>query len=697
MPDQQRIENDPDHSDSIILEPMNLCDVSRHRNISRESSDGAESPTGLPPANPHLFFSAAMGPKKEKDPAEQRRLKTVRTWRRAIMKARCKGDPWEKFHLDAYSTEKARRYRYNALRKTWVIDDCLVKMEPEPFNHGAMRECFRMKKLSNFTHNDDWKKDSNNYVAKRYMEHVDRDVYFTDVQLQMDAKLWGEEFNRHNPPKKVDIFQMAILEFPGRKDSPLFHCEHFIEGEYVKYNSNSGYVKEDKDHLRLTPHAFSHFTFERSGHELIIVDVQGVGDLYTDPQIHTASGEEYGEGNLGAKGMALFFHTHVCNRICKSLGLSRFDLAPSEYNEKTMKVLKDSQERCKTMLRGSEEMCVLPSRTEKYRLLHHRMPRTMSEPFTRPRTISESSSNFNSLTPPESPTRCISSEDVEEFLHSTHNQVTFTVSCSDSDYDSVSASDTERSLVRNRRRRLESESGSVIDDDEKMDFHIQLARKSKPSCIQPPNPDELEVPMKDSVLGLVHLELCRYHELCRFTNPDSPSYDHDAALFHLEYAARCGIQEARFAYARILLGLQHDILPDLEIEHTTENEDKGFSMLLETASSGDVECMVLVAKAFDTGILLGSRPVDWCQAEYWYERSADEGGTDSDPPYQLSARLAEMLCIGGPGLNKDPSRAGELYTEAADAAMAAMKGRLANKWYQLAEEAWAQCEEEEEE
>ena len=36
---------------------------------------------------------------------------------------------------------------------------------------------------------------------------------------------------------------------------------------------------------------------------------------------------------------------------------------------------------------------------------------------------------------------------------------------------------------------------------------------------------------------------------------------------------------------------------------------------------------------------------------------------------------------------------GELYTEAADAAMAAMKGRLANKYYALAEEAWAQVEE----
>lgn len=27
-----------------------------------------------------------------------------------------------------------------------------------------------------------------------------------DVKLQMDAKLWGEEFNRHNPPKKVNLY-----------------------------------------------------------------------------------------------------------------------------------------------------------------------------------------------------------------------------------------------------------------------------------------------------------------------------------------------------------------------------------------------------------------------------------------------------------------------------------------------------------
>lgn len=35
------------------------------------------------------------------------------------------------------------------------------------------------------------------------MEPVDRDVYFEDVRLQMEAKLWGEEYNRHRPPKQV--------------------------------------------------------------------------------------------------------------------------------------------------------------------------------------------------------------------------------------------------------------------------------------------------------------------------------------------------------------------------------------------------------------------------------------------------------------------------------------------------------------
>jgi hypothetical protein len=35
----------------------------------------------------------------------------------------------------------------------------------------------------------------------------------------------------------------------------------------------------------------------------LCVDIQGVGDLYTDPQIHTLDGVGYGDGNLALRGM----------------------------------------------------------------------------------------------------------------------------------------------------------------------------------------------------------------------------------------------------------------------------------------------------------------------------------------------------------------------------------------------------------
>jgi len=41
-----------------------------------------------------------------------------------------------------------------------------------------------------------------------------------------------------------------MLEFIDRLGCPLFHLEHYIDGHYIKYNSNSGFVEQS---LRLTP------------------------------------------------------------------------------------------------------------------------------------------------------------------------------------------------------------------------------------------------------------------------------------------------------------------------------------------------------------------------------------------------------------------------------------------------------------
>ena len=68
---------------------------------------------------------------------------------------------------------------------------------------------------------------------------------------------------------------------------------------------------------RATPNAFSRFTFHASRGELMVVDIQGVDDVYTDPQIHTQLGTDYGDGNLGVGGMALFFSTAAYDSLCE--------------------------------------------------------------------------------------------------------------------------------------------------------------------------------------------------------------------------------------------------------------------------------------------------------------------------------------------------------------------------------------------
>lgn len=638
-------------------------------------------------------------------------------WKKAIQKAKQMPDPWAEFHLEDIDTEHAIRHRYNAVSGRWVQDDVLIKMASQPFGRGAMRECYRTKKVSNFSHSQQWKS-AYNYVAKRYLETVDRDVYFEDVRLQMEAKLWGEEYNRHKPPKQVDIVQMCILEMKDRPGKPLYHLEHYIEGKYIKYNSNSGFVRDDN--MRLTPQAFSHFTFERSGHQLIVVDIQGVGDLYTDPQIHTEVGTDFGDGNLGVRGMALFFHSHACNKICKSMGLTPFDHSPQEKAmlDNCSKLLQSAQ----TVLRGIEEKCGSP----RVRTISGSRPPLLSRLSENSGDENISDMIFDSL--PSSPSPATPHghrfdvhgwpifNEVDNLNNEDNNSL-------DNHRDSENGGDSgcpsekrsESDEMENRphgnynRRRFESESEDSfgkVTAEKWNQFHasrVHIHRSSAVSSeVQRLNDLVIEKKIGKSILGKVHLAMVRYHEGGRFCDKDK-DWDQESAIFHLDHAAYCGELEAIIGLGLMYSQLSHHILTEVSVEDTEENKVKGFNYLLMAAEAGDRPSMIHIARAYDTGMNLGSDSIqDWSEALFWYNSALnmtdyDEGGeydgTQDEPKYLLLAREAEMLLTGGFKLEKDPQRSGDLYTEAAEAAMEAMKGRLANQYYQKAEEAWALMEE----
>ncbi|OMJ84859.1 hypothetical protein SteCoe_13986 [Stentor coeruleus] len=217
-----------------------------------------------------------------------------------------------------------------------------IQITINPVEEGEMRFAFyAMVKL---TGKLSWTNNRKRGVVKesRYQgtsnsrENLEKQAHIQAIALYL-ADRFNEKLDEYKiDSKKIIYVPVELLKIPSRPEGKKFYTlEPFIDGNYLKFNNNNGFVNKEQEALHPILQTFTHFTYCYSNGLVMVTDIQGVigKDSYklTDPAIHTAynNGMLKDSTNLGTKGISAFFATHHCNGFCNKLALK----LPREMDE----------------------------------------------------------------------------------------------------------------------------------------------------------------------------------------------------------------------------------------------------------------------------------------------------------------------------------------------------------------------------
>uniref|UniRef100_A0A8C7Y7W2 non-specific serine/threonine protein kinase n=1 Tax=Oryzias sinensis TaxID=183150 RepID=A0A8C7Y7W2_9TELE len=164
-----------------------------------------------------------------------------------------------------------------------------------------------------------------------YKEDTVLHLCLREIQQQRAAQKLTFAFNQIRPktipysPRFLEVF-LLYCHSAGQ----WFAIEECITGEFRKFNNNNGDEIVPTNLLEETMLAFSHWTYEYTRGELLVLDLQGVGEILTDPSV-IKSGEKgsydmiFGPANLGDDAIRNFRAKHHCNSCCRKLKLPGFE------------------------------------------------------------------------------------------------------------------------------------------------------------------------------------------------------------------------------------------------------------------------------------------------------------------------------------------------------------------------------------
>ena len=199
-----------------------------------------------------------------------------------------------------------------------LLKDIFTIFNDVSFAEGAFRKCYIgviVDKNKGAVKTNDFP--SGKCVIKKYMnQNLTKDC-ITDFQSTFIAHSCALAFNKIiNIPNKLNfVWPYMTMDVLNQK---FAYVEPFLEGEYTKFSSNSGY--ENPEYNAYIP-AFSHYSWLLFKGRMVILDVQGVFKnqkyFLTDPAVQSID-QKYGGSDLGAMGLIKFVLCHKHNDICKN-------------------------------------------------------------------------------------------------------------------------------------------------------------------------------------------------------------------------------------------------------------------------------------------------------------------------------------------------------------------------------------------
>ncbi|XP_040273004.1 transient receptor potential cation channel subfamily M member 6 isoform X2 [Bufo bufo] len=162
-----------------------------------------------------------------------------------------------------------------------------------------------------------------------------------EIQQQRAAQKLIFTFNQlkpHSIPYKLRFLEVFLIYCHSANQ--WLTIEKYMTGEFRKYNNNNGDEITPITLLEEALLSFSHWTFEYTRGELLVLDLQGVGENLTDPSVikpedKQSRGMVFGPANLGEDALTNYVSKHRCNSCCRKLKLSdlkRNDYSPGRIN-----------------------------------------------------------------------------------------------------------------------------------------------------------------------------------------------------------------------------------------------------------------------------------------------------------------------------------------------------------------------------